>query len=703
MEIQLIWEIIKRRKWVLIQAFLAVFVTIMIGTLMLTPVYKSTAKIIIKKSDVESNLLSGIELASKGITATQDDTFLANQLEIASAGEIAEKVISELNLTDKKGDLLKPEKLTKSSFIASKIFPSPNVKIKDIEDTDIVDIEAKSTDPEQAAMIANTFVDAFIEYNVNAKKEQYSTAKRYVEQQLNEVKKEFVNTLEDIAKFQLDSQVLDIQKETSEAIGQLYDLMNTKENNIISIAETRAKITALKQQLAEQDENKVSSTTISENRYIQQLKLDINDLELQLEEIKTEKTEAHPDVIILMQKLKKAKDSLKTEVNLNKTFSDELQDLERELAALEARRLGLNSRIQQYMNDLSVLPGKMATKTQLDFDLGVKQDLYNNLLEYFYQVVVLENTVFPDIRLVAVASAPDPGNYDSPSKALNGIMGIFLGLSFGIILCFLTEYMDDSVKGIGDLKKQGLTVLGSIPKICQQTENILQDKGWKDKLSTLFPPFNEMDSSAILLFNRGPKDRLYDFYHVIRNNLKLTLKDKPVNSLMVVSSKKGEGRSSIVINLGTLLAREGKKVLIIDADFQKPGLLEMIGMMGSEESFDPGSAIRNIDAVDGLSVWSIAHLYHTPADVVESEKVNQIISDLKIKYDMLIFDSSPLNTSTHAAFLTQFTDASILVVESGGISQKKCERTVEYLKRMEVFLAGAIVNKFVIRRHGDLL
>lgn len=702
MEIQLIWEIIKRRKWVLIQAFLAVFVTIVIGTLMLTPVYKSTAKIIIQKSDVESDLLSGIELSSKSTALAQDETFLANQLEIAAAGEISEKVISELNLTDKKGDLLKPEKLTTSSFIASKIFP-PNVKVKDIEDTDIVNIEARSTDPDQAAKIANTFVDAFIEYNVNAKKEKYSTAKRYVEQQLNAVKKEFINTLEDIKKFQLDSQVLDIQKETSEAISQLYNLMNLKENNITSISETRAKITELKQQLAQQDENKVSSTTLNENKYIQQLKMDINDLELQLEEIKTEKAETHPDVLILMQKLKKAKESLKAEVNLNNTFSDELQDLERELAALEARHQGLNSRIQQYMNDLSVLPGKMATQTQLDFDLGVKQNLYNNLLEYFYQVVVLENTVFSDIRLVAAASAPDPGEYDSPNKALNGIMGIFLGLTFGFILCFLTEYMDDSVKGIGDLKQQGLTVLGSIPKIDQQTENILQDKGWKDRLSTLFPPFKGMDPSSVLLLNRGTKDRLFDFYHVIRNNLKLTPKDKALNSLMVVSAKKGEGRSSIVINLGTLLAREGKKVLIIDADFQNPSLLEKLGIMDSEESLDPGSAIRNIDTVDGLNVWSIAHLYHTPADVVESEKANQIISDLKKKYDMLIFDSSPLNTSTHAAFLTQFTDALILVVESGGISQKKCERTVEYLKRMEVFLAGAIVNKFVIRRNGDLL
>lgn len=731
MEIRLIWEIIKRRKWVIIQAFLGVFLTTVIGTLTLTPVYESTAKIIIQKSDSESGLLAGIDFSSSAI---KSENFFANQLEIAAAGQVSEKVISKLHLTDPKGDLLKPESLMKSGLLASKISPSPKVTLKEISDTDIVEVVAKATDPDEAATLANTFAQTLIEYNIDTKKEKYKAAKLNIEQQLQSVKKQFINILEEIKKFRLDSQILNVGQETDEAIGKLFDLMTNKENNIIQIAETRARITTLRQQLEQQDENKVSSATIKENDYIQQLKLDINELELKLEESRTEKTEAHPDVLVLRQKLKKAKESLKKEIELNNTFSGALQDLERELAALEARRLSLNSTIQQYMADLSDMPAKMAAKAQLDSDLSVKQGLYNNLLELFYQIVVLENAVFPDIGLVASASAPDPDNYDSPSKVLNGIMGIILGLMFGFVLCFLIEYMDDSVKGLDDLKKQGLTVLGAIPKICPKTESILQGRGFKYEVSTLFQniknglsaggesgnwinafywkikscvsgkTIQQLDeTSPVLLFNRDTQDRLYDFYRVIRNNLKFVPTDRAINSLMVVSSKKGEGRSSIVINIGTIFAREGEKVLIIDTDFQNPSLLKILGVRGAEESSNPGDAIRNIDTVPGLSVLSIAHLYHTSAEIIELDKMNKLISDLKMQYDMLIFDSSPLNTSTNAAFMSKFTDASVLVVESGGISEQQCERVVEYLKRMDVVLAGAIANKFVVRRHGDLL
>ena len=125
MEFLKIWEILLRRKWIFISAFLGFFGIVVLGTILITPTYKAKAKLIIETSDTISSLLSS--LGSKGAkvggvipqkTGKTGSTDYETDIALAKIRPLVEKLISLLNIKDRHGKPMHPDKLTDSSFIS---------------------------------------------------------------------------------------------------------------------------------------------------------------------------------------------------------------------------------------------------------------------------------------------------------------------------------------------------------------------------------------------------------------------------------------------------------------------------------------------------------------------------------------------------------------------------------------------------------
>jgi capsular exopolysaccharide synthesis family protein len=690
MELKTIWEIILRRKWIIIQAFIVISASAILGSYLLTPVYKTTSKILIKKTDSETYLLSKLNknLSTKDFSGMK----IEDHIELITSRPVLERVITKLHLTDRDGELIEPDSFRDYTWGIYEIFPKPCVEVEiverdelDTESSNQIEITARATDPDEAAMIANTVAEEYIAENLKMKKEGYIIARRNIESQIGEVKAKYIKILKDIKSFKLNEKTIDIDIETQEAIRRMFELMKEKEDNIKQILEVRAEIQALKDQLNKQNEEMVSSSTLSENSTIEQIKSTIIELELQLEEELTEKKPDHPDVVILYNKMKKAKENLKKELENIKFLSSKLQELERELASLEAEKKGLSNEINKFMVDYYAIPEKAFGNSRLRLDYQVIQDIYGSLLDYLYDIGVVESAILPDVVMVEAAGAPDIDDPDSPDIVLNSIVGILFGLIFGFFLGFMVEYWDDSIKGVKEVKKYGLAVLGSVPKI-------------KKRESTL-------------ILKREPRDKVAEFYRTIRNGLKFLKLNKSVKSLLITSATNGEGKSTITINLGTTFAREGKKVLLIDADFCNPKLDEILLIPKSNGLTDilmggikPEEAIKDIQDIVGMDLLSSgSSIPHDPSLIIESEKMNQLLTDLNKQYDIIILDSSPILISNDAISLAKYVDTTVLVVESGKISRHSFSRITDHLNTADIKGIGVILNKFKIKRRGELL
>ncbi len=679
MELRIIWEIICRRKWIIVQAFLVISLTAIIGTFLLPSVYETSATVHIKTSDTASSLLASIGLQGV-MTGGKKEVATETRLELATVSPILEEVISRLQLRARNGSLLKPSKLKKSKFIVSSIFPQPYVEIEQIEDTDLIEIKAQSPDAEEAAIIANTLAEVYIEHNLSQMKEEYKSAKGFIENQIKLTRADYFNVLNEIKQFKLAEDTVDLEKETWVTIETMADLIKEKEDNIVNICKAMAELEILKGQLDRENDAKVSSSAISENPQIKKLKSTLTDLELELAGMLTEKRPDHPDVAAINEKITRTRDELKTEIGVFQETSTSLQNLERELAALEAQRKKVDNNIKRHVSLLRAIPHKIFRESQLELKYNVSQDLYSSLLENLYQVGIAEAMVISDIRLVEAAIVPDIDKPDSPNKVLNSIVGILLGTMFGFGLGLLVDYLDDTIKSSDEVKEHGMTLLGSVPK------------------------FRRKESSIIS--QRDPKDPISESYRTVRNSLKFASLDKSIKSLLITSSVENEGKTTSVANLGISITREGKKVLLIDTDLRRPTIHELFGVSNLigittilAEEAKPGEAIKETD-IEGLSLLTSGPVPPDPARLVESAKMKQLIKDLGQQYDIIILDSPPALMANDAIMLAGYVDISILILESGKVTRRAFSEAEELFKRANVQPVVAILNKVKIERGG---
>ncbi len=678
MELRKIWEIIWRRKWIIAQAFLIISLTAIVGSFLITPSYETSAKVLIKTSETASSLLSsiGLEDFSGLIFGSETDTETYRAL--ATVRPVLDSVISKLQLRTSDGDLMKADDLQNWNIFLMAIFSEPRSEITQLEDTDLFEIKARSPDPEQAAMIANTLAEVYIEENLKYRKKEYRSARKFIEDQIEEVKVNYLDGLEEIKRFKIREKTVDLEKETRVGIEKIAELMKEKEDNIIDISETRARIETLKAQLGRQSETAVSGSAISENPQIGLLKKALSDLELQLAGVSPEKRPGHPDIVALKQKIEKARTALKAEIDVFQESSTDLQKLERELAALEAHLKGVNTDIDKYLSMFYSIPDKALTQSQLELKLSVSQEMFSSLLKYLYQVGIAEAMTLSDIRLVETAPVPDIEEPKSPNKTLNGIIGSFLGLVFGFGLGFLVDYLDDTIRKPDEAKELGLTLLGTVPKFRRKESRIISQ--------------------------RDPKDPIFEVYRTIRNSLIFASLDKPIKTLLITSSMEGEGKTTTVVNVGISVAREGKKVLLVDADLRKPALhkifevsdsIGVTSILAGEVKLE--DAIKKTE-IEGLSLLPSGPVPPDPGRMIESAKMGQLIKDLARQHDTVILDSPPILVTNDPIVLARHVDSSIVVLEGGKTTRRAFSQAREFLEQANIELIGVILNKLKLQR-----
>lgn len=680
MELRKILEIVWRRKWIIVQAFLIISLTTIIGTSLITPTFEASAKLLIKSSDTASSLLSSIGLEGSsdlssliGGADVDSETYIA----LAGSNPVLETVIWKLQMVGPGGNLMPASGLRMKSILST-IFPGPYVEISEVEDTDLLEIRASSTDPVEAAMIANTLAEVFIEDNLRRSTEEYRNAKVFIEERIQFAKTTYLNVLEEIKEFKIKEKTVNLPMETKVAVEKIAELMKEKEDNIIDLSEITAKIETLKAQFHRQGKLIVSSSAISGNPQIENLSKTLSDLELQLAGALTEKREEHPDVKSLKERIIRGKEQLRKQVGIFQKTSPDLELMERDLAALQAHLRGVDADIRKYVSILKTIPRKAFDQSQLELNLSVSQSLYTSLLEYLYQVGVAEAMTLSDITMVEPAT--EPIRPASPNKTLNGIMGAFLGLVFGFGLGFLIHYLDDTIRTPEEVKALELTFLGTIPRFRKKEAHIISE--------------------------RDPKDYVSESYRTIRNSIKFVTLDRPVNSLLIVSSLEKEGKSTTLVNLGVSLSLEGKEVLLLDVDLRKPKLHVVLGLPNSRglttvlaEEAKLAEAIQKTH-VEGLSLLPSGPVPPDPGRMVESAKMRQLIEDLTQQYDFVLLDSPPILVANDSIVLAGYADATILVLESEKVTHRALSQARELFKGANIRLTGAILNKFRIRGGG---
>ncbi|WP_316044318.1 MULTISPECIES: CpsD/CapB family tyrosine-protein kinase [Bacillales] len=215
---------------------------------------------------------------------------------------------------------------------------------------------------------------------------------------------------------------------------------------------------------------------------------------------------------------------------------------------------------------------------------------------------------------------------------------------------------------------------------------------------------NTQTASRKLVTRDAPKSITLEQFRMIRENINFLSPDKKVKTLLFTSSSSGEGKSTMAANVAIVFAQAGKRVLLVDADMRKPTTHYTF-----KSTISPGlshllTKQRGLDEVikrthfKGLELVTCGKMPINPAELLSSKVMEDLIIEMKSKYDIIIIDAPPILLVADAQILSNKCDGTILVVSSGETEKNNAKKAKGLLENSKANVLGVILNNYKLEK-----
>jgi capsular exopolysaccharide synthesis family protein len=216
---------------------------------------------------------------------------------------------------------------------------------------------------------------------------------------------------------------------------------------------------------------------------------------------------------------------------------------------------------------------------------------------------------------------------------------------------------------------------------------IKEDKSVTDAIIEEKPPFVFID----------PNSLYSEAFKILRTNLKFTLQLTQPRCLMITSSFTAEGKTTVTVNLGASFAQSGMKVAVVGSDMRIPALYKQFGI-----DQEPGLSnflnhevelkhiIKKYKEEPRLHIVPSGSLPPNSADLISSDRFLQFLSSMKQQYDLIIFDSPPVNIVSDSVIMGPLMDGVLIVIKKGSTRRKDLKVCLERLRFSNV--TGFVMN-----------
>jgi polysaccharide biosynthesis transport protein len=315
---------------------------------------------------------------------------------------------------------------------------------------------------------------------------------------------------------------------------------------------------------------------------------------------------------------------------------------------------------------------------------GLRKQLESLGDQIFKLKLQLEN---PELVRVSVRGAVEPLEPNSPKWSMNLPAGFVLGLMLGVGLAFLFEFMSTTVKTSADVLRQlHMPLLGQIPS---------QDE---DESSA-------QEMRRLML--ESPHSMLAESFRQLRANFLFCAPAEQQRSILVTSCSPSEGKTCVSVNLAVSLSQAGRKVLLVDANFRRPGVAQAFGLVDTTEGLsnilighsNPDSLVHQTSHKN-LDVLLAGPLPPNPSELLSGGYLKDFITQFSAKYETIIFDGPPVLVVSDAMVLSSAMDGVVLVVRAGFSTRGAIGRAKDQLKRVNAKVLGVVLNDVKITRGG---
>jgi succinoglycan biosynthesis transport protein ExoP len=341
-------------------------------------------------------------------------------------------------------------------------------------------------------------------------------------------------------------------------------------------------------------------------------------------------------------------------------------------AAAVAQERSFTGDLERAKSDSIDLDRKSGDYRILQREHDANQAIFKSLLEQQKNLTVVANNRSNNVRLM---DAAEPQRTPiSPNPRKDWLTAILAGLTLAFGLAFGIEYLDDTVKTPEDVTRRlRLPLLGLVPSVAGGRVPVLTE--------TVPHDFGEA-------------------FRSLRTSLVFTSGAESTRVIAVTSSQPLEGKTTTACNLAVALALGGARVLLIDADMRRPGLHKTIGLpngLGLSNLLVGQARVREVvqrTTEPNLFVITAGRTPPNPSELLSSERMNQLITNLAHgPFDWVVIDTPPVLAVTDAVIIAQKVAGVVFVIGSEMTRRVHAERALETLQNGRARGIGVVLNR----------
>jgi capsular exopolysaccharide synthesis family protein len=689
-----ILHILLKRKWLIIITFLIVFLTVALYTFSRTPIFRSSATLQLTQDNPASQVME--DKFSKLTTFEDLEKFQQTQYKILQSWSLAERVFHALNFKDHADfQLIRKNNpnMTDAQIEEAMIdLLMATIEVNPVKNSFLVEVAFQSPDKFQAQRVVNTIADEFMFLSIDRRNASFALVRKWLDKQLQEMATKVQEAQKKLYKFVQKTDIYTLEDKDNIVVQKFIDISSL-------VTKAQAEKMAKEAQYKQIKDKGPNAPLIVNNPLVSQLRQQLVVQQAKVSSLKKVYRKEHPELLVEKANLAELQARLQAEVQRlqesAKADYEVANRTEQLLSGSFSNQKGQMAKLQDNLTDFKILQR----------DAQANEQLYQALLARVKEANIAGTMVPTNVAVIDPARLPDKPF--KPKSKRDLALASVLGLTLGVGLAFLIEYLDDSIKSVEDLEQSCnlpslgvLPFLGSNGRMFFDHRKKLEEKGvW-----SYFPlrlrrrqAFVESEDQDLVVL-KHPRSLASEAIRHAHTSIMLSLSGRPPRAIMVSSPNPSEGKTMVTSNLALTFALGGNQTVLIDCDLRRPRVHKIfqLDLQPGLSNYLAGTTtleeILRSTSAPNLSIITAGSAPPSPGILLNSKEFKDLLAQLRHRFDHIVIDTPPILGFSESLIISVLTDGVLLVVKQNFTHKSAGRMAQQRLSQVHAPTMGVLLN-----------